>query len=316
MTQNEFYAAVAENILDYMEPQYAGATVTIEERVKNNDMQVHGMSIMKEGDHISPILYLDEFCEEAENGSSFSSILERIASAYAKAVREKPSFELPKLSRENVEEKMRLRVIDFYANKEFVRQHPYIDLGCGYVGTLYIPMDDMIGQKAMVQITNEGFCSLKLGDGIFEKAMKNTKRDNPAVFANLDDMLFGMEEPGLLKNDPNVDPEREMMVLSTPDGYLGATALFYPDTQEEIARILGQNYYVLPSSIHEILILPETTGNYRPEEMVYLVKGINEEQVRPEERLGNRVMYYDREKKELLVAADLDREKTKQEAER
>ena len=124
----------------------------------------------------------------------------------------------------------------------------------------------------------------------------------------MEEILFAPDpEPNLLKENPHADPESQLLVLTNKLSYHGATALFYPDTREEIGNILGQNFYVLPSSIHEVLIVPEKNAIAGPEQMVQMVKEINETQVAPEDRFGNRVLFYDRDTKELQIAADLDR---------
>ena len=96
------------------------------------------------------------------------------------------------------------------------------------------------------------------------------------------------------------------MVLTTEGGLLGASAYFYPGMKEKIAEVIGGNYYVLPSSVHEVLILPEH-GAMSAKELGQMVKSINETEVAPKDRLCNRVFRYDSQTRELSIAADPDR---------
>ena len=57
---------------------------------------------------------------------------------------------------------------------------------------------------------------------------------------------------------------------------------------------------VLPSSIHELLILPDN-GSMQLSELEAMVREVNATQVAPEDRLSDKVQYYDRETK-LLTA--------------
>ena len=50
-------------------------------------------------------------------------------------------------------------------------------------------------------------------------------------------------------------------------------------------------------------------GKITPLEMARMVRDVNEKEVIPEERLGNRVLHYRRDLQKLSVAEDLDREK-------
>ena len=63
---------------------------------------------------------------------------------------------------------------------------------------------------------------------------------------------------------------------------------------------------MLPSSVHEMLIVPERS-EMSPKEMVYMVKEVNRSMVSPEEQLGTRVLHYNMAQDRLSIAADLDR---------
>ena len=67
---------------------------------------------------------------------------------------------------------------------------------------------------------------------------------------------------------------------------------------EKVAELLGTNYYVLPSSIHQLLILPDN-GSMQLSELEAMVREVNATQVAPEDRLSDKVQYYDRETKLL-----------------
>ena len=55
---------------------------------------------------------------------------------------------------------------------------------------------------------------------------------------------------------------------------------------------LGENYYIMPSSIHEVLLVKESTG-LTPDEMKRMVHEVNVSEVRPEELLSFKVFRYD-----------------------
>ena len=67
---------------------------------------------------------------------------------------------------------------------------------------------------------------------------------------------------------------------------------------KKVAELLGTNFYVLPSSIHELLILPDN-GSMQLSELEAMVREVNATQVAPEDRLSDKVQYYDREAKLL-----------------
>ena len=99
-----------------------------------------------------------------------------------------------------------------------------------------------------------------------------------------------------------------MLILSNSDKFVGATALFYPDVQAQVADATGGSYYILPSSVHELIVLPDN-GTFEERELARMVQSVNSCEVRPEEQLGNKVLYYNASMDRLMVAVDLDREK-------
>ena len=74
--------------------------------------------------------------------------------------------------------------------------------------------------------------------------------------------LFSPEKTNLLDRDEPIAPEDigSMYVLTNTSGSLGAAALFYPDVKDKAAELLGSDYYILPSSVHEVILVPESPG--------------------------------------------------------
>lgn len=85
--------------------------------------------------------------------------------------------------------------------------------------------------------------------------------------------------------------------LSTTKGINGAIALFYPGVQERLAELMGGDYYVGFTSIHEAIIHPVNRQN--PDNMKDSIHDINEVFPR-EEMLTNRVFQYHVAHKELV----------------
>lgn len=92
-------------------------------------------------------------------------------------------------------------------------------------------------------------------------------------------------------------------ILTNEIGCLGAAALFYPNQMEKIAASLGGNYFVLPSSIHEVLVLPDY-GNLNYIELEQMVKEINKTTVDRKDQLSNDVYYYDSKERLFSLASE------------
>ena len=91
-----------------------------------------------------------------------------------------------------------------------------------------------------------------------------------------------------------------MYVLSNRIRSYGSAAILYDRRLEGIGMYLKSNYYVLPSSIHEVIIIPEKAAPGK-EPLSQMVGEINRTQVAEEEILSDHAYYYDREKKRLIL---------------
>lgn len=89
-----------------------------------------------------------------------------------------------------------------------------------------------------------------------------------------------------------------MYVLTNEAGTLGASALYYPDVKEKAAELMGSGYYVLPSSIHEVILVPDTAG-HDVKDLCEMVKQANRTVVEPQDILSDSVYHYDRETRDL-----------------
>ena len=138
---------------------------------------------------------------------------------------------------------------------------------------------------------------------LFMAAMDNAQLIDPPILVDMGQALFTHEGENLLKRSEPLPPEdvSNMYVLSNTGGMLGSAVLFYPDTREHIAEVLGEGYCVLPSSQHEVLIIPDSAGIDRAE-LSEMVKQANQSVVEAKDVLSDTVFHYDRDEKKFELA--------------
>lgn len=105
-----------------------------------------------------------------------------------------------------------------------------------------------------------------------------------------------------------IPPEEEnssVYVLSNADKLNGAAALLDSKTMEDISEKLGGDFIILPSSIHECIVLP-VNENMDRHTLEAMVQDVNAGQVAPEERLSDHVYMYDSQEKELVLADKME----------
>jgi len=90
------------------------------------------------------------------------------------------------------------------------------------------------------------------------------------------------------------------MVL-TNDGRLhGAACMLYPDLLDRIGEKKQDGFYIIPSSIHEVLIL-DKTGMGTLEEMKGMIREVNAQHVAAEEILSDNLYFYDQQAKTIKI---------------
>lgn len=125
------------------------------------------------------------------------------------------------------------------------------------------------------------------GDAKNEALLEQAEREVPDFKLQSMVSLLGIEEEG----------GSGLYVLGREDGQFGAAVLGYPEELKKAAQSLGEGYYILPSSVHEVIILPDSkASDIKPEELQQMVSEINQTQVQENERLSNSVYHFDGEK--------------------
>ena len=119
--------------------------------------------------------------------------------------------------------------------------------------------------------------------------MENSKEKDCVQFHPLEEELgrvMGRERTENEAADPNT-----LYILSNQSKQFGASVLLYPGVLESVRKKLGGDYFILPSSVHEVLVLSKES-DIPPETLKSTVKTVNRREVRPEERLASEIYEY------------------------
>lgn len=141
---------------------------------------------------------------------------------------------------------------------------------------------------------------------IDEKAERCIHLEDEVIFSAVDKAkpAFRLDAMESLLGLAGIEEEESpgTYVLSAESGQFGAAVLGYPEELKKAAEQLGEGFYVLPSSIHEVILLPDSKAvGIDPKELQQMVAEINQQQVREEERLSNSVYHFDG--RELIAVA-------------
>lgn len=266
------------------------AKVVLENTIKNNGIERCGISIRGKS-NLALVVYMEKFYEEYKSGKTIGEIVYEITKINEKNRKEK-SLDIDFFrDYEKVKKKLVWRLVNHERNKKRLEDIPHIpcmDLEMVFYCEMY---DETLGNISIL-IQNE-HCDLWKIDAeqIKEDAIENTQRILPAQCKHLSEVMLC---------EKNENTEEGMYVLSNQHLTYGAAAMLYPGELEKFSEKKGCNLYILPSSVHEVLLLPDR-GKEDPKMLMKMVRKINREMVSEEEILSDSVYYYDREKKEIRV---------------
>lgn len=309
MDYQEFREHIKENIKGAMPEKYQKATVSIQSVEKNNGMMLDGLTVILPDSSISPAIYLNKWYENYVAGESMENTLQHISEAIQRNTKFN-QFDIPSvLEFENVKNHIILKVVGLDANRNRLQGLPHT-----------VQEDMAFTYHIMVEHDKSGTGTIPISQTIFENypitveelhdiAMKNTVKQFPVILQNMQEVMreiMGKEMSGAdfieedeLKdaldetfNDRNREEVFPMYVITNKEKLNGAAALFYPGVMELIAEKLGGNFFILPSSVHEMLIVPDN-GAIKYHELKDMVQEVNATQVAVDEVLTGQVYSYD-----------------------
>lgn len=276
MNYTEFMNAMLCEIRGQVDAQVRTELYTV---IKNNGTRRTGILFKQEDSNLAPTIYLEEFYQKYLKGQQVPDLADSICSIYQE-IRVKKTCDCQNLFDFNhVKEHIVYKLIRRDANEELLKQIPYepfLDLAVVY----YIQIDNTRFGSAAIQIRNEHLRYWRVEkEEIRRLAGKNTPRIYPVQIQQI---------------------VRFMYVATNEQCSLGAAVMRYPDFREKVRGMIGEGFYILPSSIHEVILVPESFG-MEPERMQEMVKEINQTGVAPEEVLSDSVYYFDGE--EIRIVA-------------
>lgn len=299
------YEQFVEKVAEILSSQVEGTLhLSIHATVKNNGHERKGITFSEKGTNISPTIYLEEYYEKFIRGSDVKWLAEQVLKMYYKVRIENTWGEDAVQDYQNVKDRIIYKLVNQEKNRELLKQVPYdsyLDLAVLFY--VLVDVDEAGGQMATMLIRNEHLTWWKVtAEEIRERADTNTEKLLPYEFSA---MCMVIEE--MLGNSNTDDEEwrklreqESMYILTNHIRSGGASAILYPGRLEAVGAYFKENYYILPSSIHEVIVIPESRALPK-EEMECVIREVNETQVQPEEFLSDRAYYYDRIKRELTV---------------
>lgn len=292
------YQTFKEELCRILQKRTDGKKKVILQQVeKNNGVVLDAVVLQGEREQVLPTIYLEELYEIYEQGVH----LEQIA-AHVLCEEEKWKEEV-EFSLEEFEDYTRARTSVFYKlvnyqmNESMLKRVPHIRyLDLAVVFYYRVEQEHFPGGSVLIHNNNLVTWGITKSQ-LMKDAAFNTSRKLPYRFMGMETLIAELSGETEMEN---LQKEELMYVLTNEEKFYGAAVLLYPHVLAHIGTLLKRNFFVLPSSVHECILVPDQ-GHYTRFELMKMVREVNQNQVEEEEILSYQVYYYDRKREALVM---------------
>lgn len=277
-----------------------GYLVTAQETTKNNGIKMFGIEIGRPEETVVPRLYVDGIVDRVEDGfMTVEDAAKKVFEMYQNI--ETPEIEMNVekwIDRKFILDHVEYRLVNAERNAEKLKDIPgkkIADLVAIYRVVVSAGENGMMSYVLTKAILDRSGISFEELD---EAAKKNTEKSGFSVRTMSEVMC---ELMGVNVGQEIEEPDGPQMYILTNTRKLhGANIMLYKEYLEIAAEKMNGDFYIIPSSIHELIAVPVSAQGL--EELREMVKAANDNQLTPEEILGYEVYRYNRETGEVEVA--------------
>lgn len=290
MEYKEFIQKIVSLLRERMGADYE---VKVTNVTKNNGIRLTGIIMMRESDRISPTIYLEESYRQYSAGTDIQEIVERIVALYREQMRD-VDLDIGFFREfECVKDRIYHKLINYEKNGELLEDIPHFRW-CDLAVVFYYAVEEKILGRASILIHNNHLNMWgQTADVLYQTAQCNMMRSMPELLVPMAVLIEEMT--GVKSREAEAT---DLYVLTNCEKLHGASALLYSDKIKELADRLQSDLVILPSSVHEVILLPDGREQdydfYRQ-----MVEEVNTTQVEPEEILSYGLYRYNREKAEI-----------------
>lgn len=290
----EFRRLIYDSIPKMLPEEYSDAEV-VQKQVYKVNQTLDSFTISKEieGERVaaSPVFYVDELFERFQHGYTLESLISYITDALQRGSKlEMRGF--AELDFDRVKDKITMELINHEKNEcllENIVHSDFLDLAFIY----RIEFSITEGSVGSIMITKDMLKAWEVEEEELHRiAYRNMKRMHPAVLSR----IFPPSE-----SEENITKRPVIYALTNAASTYGATALIFNSILQRISTdVFKGNFYILPSSLHEVLLTRYEPD--RKDELRTIIKDANRNVVVPEIFLSDNLYYYDAEMGEVKIA--------------
>lgn len=294
MDFGEFVTAVQKQL----QARYPDCDVKTMPVEKNNDVHLTGIVILPEGENVSPNIYMEDFYREYLDGETVEDIVSAAAQLYEQN-KLQVDFHMPDVADfDAVRDTICFRLVNRERNRESLKTMPYrqfLDLAITY----YIPVAVSHDRSGRTAVTDKISRMWQVDEEtIYRHALENTRRLLPVELRPMEEVIWELllgRNAGAGATPPRQADSRldiPLYILHCAKGdQSSAAAILYDSVLREFAGRHG-DFYILPSSVFEVILVPAGPGPADSKYYCGLVREVNQSQLPPDEVLSDNAYYY------------------------
>ena len=323
-----FTEELTECIINMAEP---GEEVTVRKILKNNDTAFDSVTVKQPGCNMTPTLYFQDLKRSFDEGMQMDELARSVLSFSRTGSGVWPAEDFDPGDYSYFRDKVMFRLVSSDRNRQYLRHRPHrgrLDLEIVYYYQCRIGKESM----GTISVGDEDLNRWGISEeDIYRDALRNTPILNPPVICPITDLLNSFTDPDGMPDlgapvrdmDPDgmpdlhapvrdADPDEgvdiglpvyepdlygnapvPLLVLTNESKYCGAACMLYEGLLRDLSDEIRSDLFIIPSSIHEVLLLPDE-GEFSEEELSALVCEINAHFINPSEILSDHVYRFKR----------------------
>lgn len=278
--------------------EMTGCNAQVHEVTKNNGNRLTAVTIREDGCNIAPTIYVNDGFERYQDGTPVDELIDSYLRTYENS---KPSSDFSVdffTDFEQAKERLTMKLVNAEKNASLLAEVPHCLLGDLAI-LFQVQVEATEFGNATITVRNEHKDMWKVGTAVlFDYAKHNMEEKQPIRIQSMIEVLsemMGDDVPAEM-----LAGESPMWVMSNESKINAASGMIFTEKLQEFAELHDCNIFILPSSIHELLLVPDN-GGIEVDTLSNMVREVNLT-LSPEEVLSDSVYYYDMEQRSLMLA--------------
>ncbi len=297
MNYQEFREEIITALLEQM-PE--GTSAKLVEVQKLNGCIRYGITFWQENLQACPTIYLEPFYVSFQKGEQIENLTKEILDCFLEEIQrvEEITGGVDRIwDYEKAKSDIYCKLIHREKNEQLLKDVPYIPF-LDFAIVAYFEVAHSDTYKGSILVRNTFLDAWNItAEQMLQNALERTRLQKTLLLIPMSELA---EAFGISESDYDLETEKQIYVLTSQEKQHGTIFVYYPEVLEYAANKIQENFYLLPASIHEWILVPVSVCNNRAY-LQNMVKEVNRTEVLDEEILSDYVYYYAQERKELTI---------------